>query len=220
MRWCQRGTNWSLWGCLLLSLHEPKGPLVQRGLRAAVGDCPCRFATVKHNLIATVCRSPTAYFLLVEKVGKAPPRGKPLGYPQFITRRSPFYFRHEGVEWANHLPRSPAPAAVRMSICLFFGVPCFGCVIHHCTILPIYESGSGKLILQCMAARADRRSRKSRIMVGETTDGTSLLLILCMSQRQKREVRNRRGFGGVLGTFSPRKKYPVGDRHQLPLGWC
>ena len=127
-------------------------------------------------------------------------------YPRFKRSKFQFCFRHEGIEWANHRPRSPAPAAVRMSICLFFGVPCFGGVIHHCTILPIYESGSGKLILQCMAARAGRRSRKSRIMVGETTDDTSLLLMIRTSQRQKREVRNRRGFGSALVTLPLRAK--------------
>ena len=44
----------------------------------------------KHQLFVSWCRSPTAYFLLVEKVGKAPPRGKPLGYPRL--RGSPIGF--------------------------------------------------------------------------------------------------------------------------------
>ena len=96
----------------------------------------------------------------------------------------------------------------------------FGCGIHHRTISPICGSGSGKLILQCMAARASRRSLTRRILVGETTVGKFLLLMIRMSQRPKREVRNQRGFGGVLGTFSPRKKYPVGGRHRLSLRCC
>ena len=108
----------------------------------------------------------------------------------------------------------------KIDLCLFFGVPCFGGGIHRRTISPICVSGIGKLILQCTAARAGRRSWMRRILVGETTDGTSLLLMRCMSQRQKREVRNQRGFGDLLGTFQSIEKYPVGDRHQLPLRWC
>ena len=108
----------------------------------------------------------------------------------------------------------------KISFCLFFGVPCVGGGVHHRTISPICESGSGKPLLQSMAARAGRRSRIRRILVGETTDGTSLLLILCMSQRLKLEVRNQRGFGSALVTFSPRKKYPVGDRHTVATRLC
>ena len=92
--------------------------------------------------------------------------------------------------------------------------------VHHRTISPICESGSGKPLLQSMAARAGRRSRIRRILVGETTDENSLLLMIRMSKRQKLEVRNQRGFGGVLGTFSPRKKYPVGDRHTVATRLC
>ena len=91
--------NQSLSVCLAA---HPKASLVQRPRPPSLGlrpihlegggcpkgrrrDCPCRDAAVKYNLITTVCRSPTGYFLLVEKVTKAPPRGKPLGYPRFKT---------------------------------------------------------------------------------------------------------------------------------------
>ena len=49
-------------------------------------DCPCRDAAVEHDLIATVCRSPTGYFCIGTKVPKNPPKGFPLGYPLFAMR--------------------------------------------------------------------------------------------------------------------------------------
>ena len=62
-------TNWSLSVCLLL-------------LTQIVS---CRFAAVKHHLYDSVCRSPTAYFLLVEKVGKAPPKPRWFRTSRFLA---------------------------------------------------------------------------------------------------------------------------------------
>ena len=137
-------------------------------------------------------------FLLPEKSPKGHLRGFPLDIP-FSRRELFFFFRHEGIEWANHRPRSPAPAVREISLCFFFGVPCLGGEIHRRTISSICESGNGRQLLQCMAARAGRRSWMRKILVGETTDGTSLLLMRCMSQRQKtgspKPTRFRRSFG-------------------------
>ena len=108
-----------------------------------------------------------------------------------------------------------------ISFCLCLGVPCVGGRVHHRTISPICESGSGKHILQCMAARAGRRSRKSRIMVGETTDENSLLLILCMSQRlntgSPKPTRFRRRFAYFLAEEKVGRRRPTPAIVQIVL---
>jgi len=43
--------------------------------------CRCPVGKEQYHLPFGWCRSPTAYFSFVGKVGKSTPRGKPLGYP-------------------------------------------------------------------------------------------------------------------------------------------
>ena len=58
-----------------------------------------------------------------KKVTKVLPRGDPLGIPKKQKGSLFIYFRHSLIEMANRLPRSPAPAVIFGSLCLYFGVP-------------------------------------------------------------------------------------------------
>ena len=113
-------------------------------------DCPCRDAAGQHYLCGSWCRSPTGYFLLVEKVTKAPPRGKPLGYPHFLANARCFVLLRDrpsavAVRRQMHLPllRLPAhePVKNRFSVCASDRHCCSLCgtaLQHPSTRLPFF----------------------------------------------------------------------------------
>ena len=90
-----------------------------------IGVCWCVFFFIDQNCSVPRCgrqdesafwrvQSPTGNFC-TDKSYQKPLRGHPLKTP-FLrgrTTNAQFCFRHDGNEWANHLPRSPAPAAVK-----------------------------------------------------------------------------------------------------------
>jgi len=78
----------------------------------------CGFAAVETNLPLGVSGLRRVTFLLPEKSPKGHLRGFPLDIPFLKIRRAFFCFRHEGIEWANQRPRSPAPA-VEKSVASF-----------------------------------------------------------------------------------------------------
>ena len=80
-----------------------------------------------HHLSDNWCRSPTAYFLLVEKVGKAPL--KPLRFQPsrfYGSSTSSSYFLSAARDQRNPLPlpRLPAPAVQYTLFTFQDGVPC------------------------------------------------------------------------------------------------
>ncbi len=92
-----------------------------------------------------------------------------------------------------------------------------GTSTHRRTTAPHFVSGFG-CKYRCLSVRGAVAEVSAKMVLGGRNNCRKHNLILARrtSHPAEREVRNQRGFGGVLGTLPPRAKYPAPERGTSP----
>ena len=173
-------------------------------------DCPCRDAAGKHNLIATVCQSPTGDFSLARKVTKRASKGLPLRYPLFKKRAFLLFSAlacRMGAAFAPlPLNKSSTKVCSFPSVCLERRKLANSCSTRH---------SKGKAETDFTAAGA-----------GERGNRFAHSLPACRKKNYALIVRPRKNGVlkgcplGELWVLSFSGKYPVGDRHSVATRLC